>query len=123
MNASTHFFSSGLDRYDHHPVLIAASSESAARRAAETVQQADLPLWAMPIEQALARFGKQSSATAFWLEVEADGPDLDPLLDRLDAEVGAGAFPAIIPKQSDIDPKWMKLDRGPWPKGIGLLSS
>jgi DNA-binding MarR family transcriptional regulator len=96
MNASAHYFSSGLDRYQHHPVLIAASSELAARRAAETVEQADLPIWAMPIEQALPRLAQQSSTTAFWLEVDADGPHLDPLLDRLEAEVCAGSFPAII---------------------------
>src|SRR5204863_4278144 len=97
MNASSPFFSAGLERYDQQPVLIAASSKFAAMQAVEVAQQAKFPVIAIPIENALERLGQQGQASAFWLEVESDsGKDLDRLLDRLDAEVGTGRFPAII---------------------------
>jgi DNA-binding MarR family transcriptional regulator len=39
----------------------------------------------------------QGNASAIWLEIEEDGGDtLDRLLDRIQAEVGAGRFPAIV---------------------------
>src|SRR5688500_6651175 len=97
MNASVYPVSSGLDSYGAPPVLIAASSERAARRAAETIAAADLPLISVPIEAAVDRLDRQGAASALWLELEDDGgPELDRLLERVEAEAGNGAFPAII---------------------------
>ena len=96
MNASAYPVSSGLDRYGGPPVLIAASSERAARRAAETAEGAGFPTFSIPVDGVLARLEQQGAAAAFWLELEDDAdPDLDRILDRIDSEVGAGRFPAI----------------------------
>jgi len=106
MNASAYPVSSGLDAYSRPPVLIAASSEAAARRAAATAEDAGFPVFSIPIDAVVRRLEEQGRASAFWLEIEDDaGPPLDRVLDRIDAEVGAGRFPAIIAApQSLIDP-------------------
>jgi DNA-binding MarR family transcriptional regulator len=106
MNASAYPIASGLELYGKPPVLIAASSESAARRAATTVQQAEFPVFAVPIEGALGRLDYQGAASAVWVEFDSDhGPVLDRLLDRIEAEVSVGRFPAIIAApRSLIDP-------------------
>ena len=106
MNASVYPISAGLDCYGLPPLLIAASSEAAARRAAETADAAQLPFVSVPIEALLARLDRQGSAEAVWLELEDDpGPELDRILERIDAEAGVGRFPAIIAApQSMIDP-------------------
>ena len=97
MNASAYPVSSGLDFYSKPPVLIAATSERAARRAAETAEAAGYPVFSIPIGSVLQRLEVQGSASAFWLEVEEDGgPLLDQVLDRIDAEVGTGRFPAVV---------------------------
>ena len=97
MNLSVYPVSSGLDRYGGPPVLIAASSEQAARRAAETAEGAGYPIYSIPVEGVLARLEQQGAAAAFWLELDDDpGADLDRILDRIVSEVGVGRFPAII---------------------------
>lgn len=106
MNESLFPVASGLDAYGVPPMLIAASSEHAARRAAETAEGAKLPFVSIPIEATLSRLDKQSKAEVVWLELEGDpGLELDRILDRIEAEVSAGHFPAIIAApQSLIDP-------------------
>jgi DNA-binding MarR family transcriptional regulator len=54
----------------------------------------------------LTRLDQQGSAEAVWLELEDDRvPELDRILDRIDAEAGAGRFPAVIAApQSLVDP-------------------
>jgi DNA-binding MarR family transcriptional regulator len=106
MNPSLFPATSRLDFYGTPPVLIAASSDFGARRAAETVEGAELPFVSIPVEAMLERLEQQSRATAIWLELDDDpGPELDAVLDRIDAEVGAGRFPAIISApRSLIDP-------------------
>ena len=105
MSSSIFPVASGLDHYGAPPILIAAPSELAARRAAETVD-ADTPYCAVPIGEVLTRLDQQSSAAALWLELEEDaGPEIDRILDRIDVEVGAGRFPAVIAApQSIVDP-------------------
>jgi len=106
MNASAYPISSALDAYGGLPILIAASSENAARRAAEIAEGAGFPFFSMPVEATLSRLEQQGQAAAFWLELEDDaGPPLDRILDRIESEVGAGRFPAIIAApRSLIDP-------------------
>jgi DNA-binding MarR family transcriptional regulator len=91
--------------------LIAASSERGARRAAEIAEGAGYPVFSIPVEGVLARLEQQGQAAAFWLELEDDiGPDLDRILDRIDCEVGAGRFPAIIAAPSSlIDPIFTRI--------------
>ena len=110
MNASVYPVASGLDHYGAPPILIAASSEAAARRAAETID-GNSPFFSIPIDQLLSRLDRQGSAAALWLELEDDlGPELDCILDRIDAEVGAGTFPAIIAApQSMVDPIFTRI--------------
>ena len=106
MNASIYPVSAGLESYGKSPVLIAASSEAAARRAADTADGAELPYVTVPVAAMLARLDQQSSAEAVWLELEDDaGAELDRILDRIDAEVGAGRFAAVIAApQALMDP-------------------
>lgn len=106
MNASAYPISSDLDSYGVSPVLIAASCETAARRAAKIADGAKLPYFAIGIDDVLPRLDQQASAAAFWLELDHDpGPVLDAILDRIESEVGAGRFPAIIAAPSSlIDP-------------------
>ncbi|MFL6738186.1 MAG: hypothetical protein ACJ8FJ_03235, partial [Sphingomicrobium sp.] len=78
MNASAYPVSSALDAYGGPPVLIAASSENAARRAAEIAEGAGFPVFSMPVEAILSRLEQQGQAAAFWLELDEDpGPPLD----------------------------------------------
>jgi DNA-binding MarR family transcriptional regulator len=114
VNASIFPISSGLDSYGQPPVLIGASSELAARRAAEVAEGASLPFIAIPIEAMLPRLEQQGSAAAIWLEIEEDpGPSLDAILDRIDAEVGAGRFPAVISAPGSlIDPIIARIRTG-----------
>jgi DNA-binding MarR family transcriptional regulator len=111
MNASAYPIASGLESYGAPPVLIAASSERGARRAAETIDDAGAPFFSIPIGQMLSRLDQQTSAAALWLELEDDpGAELDRILERIDAEVGAGRFPAIIAApQSLIDPIFTRI--------------
>jgi DNA-binding MarR family transcriptional regulator len=111
MNASAYSVSSGLGRYNGPPVLIAASSERGARRAAETAEAAGFPVFSIPVDGVLKRLEQQGRAAAFWLELENDlSSDLDRILDRIDAEVGAGRFPAVIAAPNSlIDPIFTRI--------------
>ncbi len=105
MNASAYPASNGLADYGLPPILIAASSERAGARAAETAEQAGYPSVTVPIADAFERLKIQAQASAVWIEVEGDEPLLDCLLDRLEGEVASGRFPAVIAApQSLIDP-------------------
>ena len=94
MNASAYPVSNGLAEYGLPPILIAASSERAGARAAETAEQAGYPFFTVPIGSALERLEVQAGASAVWIEVEDDEPALDHLLDRLNNEVASGCYPA-----------------------------
>jgi DNA-binding MarR family transcriptional regulator len=111
MNASAYPVSSGLDAYGRPPVLIAASSECGARRAAETIEGAGYPVFSIPVDAILDRLEHQGAAAALWLELEDDScPDLDRIFDRIDSEVGAGRFPAIIAAPASlIDPIFTRI--------------
>jgi hypothetical protein len=79
------------------PVLVAASSDTAQRRAAEAIEGAGFRVAAVAMPDAFDRLGLQVSASALWIEAdEEDGPSLDRLLARVDAEAGIGRFPSII---------------------------
>src|SRR5688500_2265865 len=112
MNASAYPVSDGIAEYGLPPLLIAASSERAGTRAAETAEQAGYPSITVPIDGAFERLKIQARASAVWIEVEGDEPALDSLLDRLGAEVDSGRFPAVVAAPHClIDPITARLDR------------
>ena len=79
------------------PVLLAASSPHASDRAAASIEAAGFRVAAVPLADAIDRLAIQAAASAIWVEVDQDdGAALDRLLDRVDAEVGSGRFPAIV---------------------------
>ena len=105
MNASAYPASNGLAEYGLPPILIAASSERAGARAAETAEYAGYPSVTVPIGSALERLEIQAGASAVWIEVEGDESALDSLLRRLEDEVDFGRYPAIVAApHSLIDP-------------------
>ena len=100
MTASAYPASASLDRYGPSPVLIAASSPAAARRAAETVEQAGYPAFSVPIEEAIARLDKQGAASACWIELDEDaGPSLTGCSIASMPRSGRGAFRRSFPRQ------------------------
>jgi DNA-binding MarR family transcriptional regulator len=88
------------------PVLIAASSPDAEARAVANAEAAGFRTAAVRVEDASARLGQQAAASAFWIELDNDaGPELDRLLDRVEAEAACGRFPAVISATSTlVDP-------------------
>ena len=107
MNASVYPVSPDPDLFGGPPpVLIAATSAAAAARAATTIELAGYRTSAVLLDEAPRRIDIQAAASAFWLEVDEDaGTLLDQLLDRVETEVAAGRFPAIISAPSMlIDP-------------------
>ncbi|MCL6740757.1 winged helix DNA-binding protein [Sphingomonas sp. RB56-2] len=104
MKASVFPVAARLDEYGSPPILIGASSERAARRAAVSFGE-NTPYFYVAVDQLLSRLDQQASAEAVWLELEEDTEALDRILDRIDSEVGAGHFPAIIAApRSLVDP-------------------
>ena len=88
------------------PVLIAATSDEARARASVTAEAGGFRAAAVAVEEAVDRLDIQVAASALWIEVDRDpGATLDRLLDRVEAESGRGAFPAIVSAPSAmIDP-------------------
>ena len=86
------------------PLLIAASSESAMRRARATADLSGMRIGAqLAIEEASKRLEQQASASAIWIEIDRDcGPELDRLLDSVDAAVANRRFGAVLSLTSDV---------------------
>lgn len=80
------------------PLLVAASSDSAMRRARETAEACGLRIGAvLGIDEASERLRQQASASAIWIEVDQDcGPALDRLLDDVDDAVESRRFGAVL---------------------------
>jgi DNA-binding MarR family transcriptional regulator len=84
---------------DAPPVLIAGSSTSALARAHSTVAAAGLRVAdAGTIEAALPRIQQQGSASAIWLELDEAslGAPAHQLLQRIDEDVRAERYPAVV---------------------------
>ena len=86
------------------PLLVAASSDSAMRRARETAEASGLRIGAvLGIDEAGERLRHQASASAIWIEVDQDcGPALDRLLDDVDDAVESRRFGAVLSLTSDM---------------------
>jgi len=88
---------SSLDYAGPPPVLLAAASEQARERASAAIEAAGFRIAHVTIEDAPERIALQAAASALWVEADGDGgAALDRLLDRVEAEVASGRFPAVI---------------------------
>lgn len=96
-----------LSYSDKPPILISATSESAMARAVRTIEAVEHRIAdTISIAAARGRAEQQIAAAAMWLELDRDGgPDMDDLLDYLDAKVREGRFAAVVSTTADlIDP-------------------
>jgi DNA-binding MarR family transcriptional regulator len=86
------------------PLLIAASSEPAFRRAREIAGMSGLRIGAqLGIDEARDRLKQQASASAIWIEVDRDcGEALDGLLDDVDELVSDRRIGAVLSITSDL---------------------
>ena len=79
------------------PVLLVAASAPSRARATANIEAAGLRTAPVALEEAIERIAIQPAASALWIELDSDdGAPLDRLLDRVNAEAGAGRFPAIV---------------------------
>ena len=83
---------------DGPPILVAASSDEAMRRAMRTIDSAGWRIGdRMEIGSAHERIQRQIAATAVWLELDRDcGEPMDQVLDCVSANVSEGRFAAVV---------------------------
>jgi DNA-binding MarR family transcriptional regulator len=86
------------------PLVIAATSPAAMRRARETADSAGLRIGCqLAIEDAAARLSQQVSASAIWIELDSDcGDSLDELLDEVDELVAKRPIGAVFSVTADM---------------------
>ncbi|MFP5330207.1 MAG: hypothetical protein ACLGHC_08765 [Alphaproteobacteria bacterium] len=86
------------------PLILAASSEPAMRRARETAEASGLRIGAqLDIREAPQRLRHQAAASAIWIEVDREcGPELDTLLDTVDEAVASRRFGAVLSLSPDM---------------------
>jgi len=86
------------------PLLIAASSDRALRRARETASGAGLRVGAeLRIDEATDRLGEQAAASAIWIEVDRDcGDSLNLLLDAVEDASETRRIGAVLSVSSEI---------------------
>lgn len=89
---------------DSAPLILAASSPQAGRRARRMLDHVGARIAAeLPIDQALERLDRQVAASAVWVEVDADaGGALDDLLHQVARDVGEGRYAAVVSTSRDI---------------------
>ena len=85
------------------PLLVAASSDSALRRAKDSATASGMRLSAqLDISSAPERLRQQAAASAIWIEVDRDcGADLDRLLDEVDEAIAGRRFGAVLSLTSE----------------------
>ena len=83
---------------DSAPVLLAASSGSALRRAEATIKSTGFRVAAkLPVEEVLARLKVQASAAAVWLELDRDcGEMMDEVVSQVSHDAARGVYAAVI---------------------------
>ena len=94
----------GLSYDSQPPLLIAASSGPAMRRALDTAGSSGLRIGAqVQIDQASERLRQQASLSAIWVELDRDcGRSLDDLLDHVDELVAKRRVGAVVSLTSDV---------------------
>jgi hypothetical protein len=86
------------------PLLVAASSDAALRRARQTADASGLRVGALlSVDEASERLRHQASASAIWIEVDRDcGETLDRLLDQVEDAIAGRRFGAVLSVTSDV---------------------
>ena len=86
------------------PMLIAATSDAALRRARQTADLLGVRVGAqLDVDSALERLGQQVSASAIWIEVDEQcGAGLDRLLDAVDELVASRRIGAVLSLTEDV---------------------
>src|SRR6476646_5495156 len=99
-----HSLPSDLSYSTQAPVLIVASSDTAMARARRTVEASGLRVGAaVPVEAARDRIELQASATAIWIEIDADGGEtMDGLLRHVSRDVSDGRYAAVVATQAPL---------------------
>lgn len=98
--------------FDYAPVLIAGDSDDALHRAARVVEAAGLRVAdRVGLDVALARIDRQARASAMWIELDEDGGGpMDLLLDRVNRDVEAGRYGAVVSARAALlDPLSARL--------------
>ena len=90
--------------FDPPPILIAGDSDSALDRATRTIIASGLRIAdRVRIETAPERIDRQVSASALWVELEADGgTPMDRLLEQVKRDSGEGRYAAIVAAPADL---------------------
>jgi len=96
--------SNDLSYSDQPPIILAATSDAAMRRAERAVEAWGTRIGArLTIEEASERLGRQGRASALWLEIDRDaGVQLDQLLDQVLAEVRDERCAAVVSTTKDV---------------------
>jgi DNA-binding MarR family transcriptional regulator len=86
------------------PLLLAATSESALRKARDSAQAAGLrAVGEVGIDKAVQRLRQQAAATGIWIELDQEsGADLDSLLDEVEALSSSRRFGAVVSVTADL---------------------
>ena len=80
------------------PLLVAATSETALRRARDTAAASGFrAVCQLGMREARDRLRQQASAVGIWIEIDRDcGGELDELLDDVDRRAGGRPFGAVV---------------------------
>jgi len=86
------------------PLLVAASSDAALRRARQTADASGFRVGALlSIDEASERLSQQASASAIWIEVDRDcGETLDRLLDQVEDAIDGRRCGAVLSVTSEV---------------------
>lgn len=98
---------------DKPPVIVAANSEAAMRRALGTIEASGLRIGGrMGVEAAKERITIQPKATAIWLELDDDcGGPMDELLNLVSKDVVDGRYAAVVSMSAALlDPVIARVD-------------
>jgi hypothetical protein len=102
--ASIHTGTADISYSGRPPVLVAATSDAAARRAERTIAASGLRVGAvLPIEQASQRITVQGAASALWVELDRDcGGPVEELLTQVSDDVANGRYAAVVSATGDL---------------------
>jgi DNA-binding MarR family transcriptional regulator len=86
------------------PLLVAATSEAALRRARETASALGMRvICQVGIAEARQRLSQQAATSGIWIELDGDaGEELDLLLDEVEDRAAGRRFAAVVSLTSDL---------------------
>jgi DNA-binding MarR family transcriptional regulator len=86
------------------PLLVAATSEAALRRARETASALGMrAICQVGIAEARQRLSQQAATSGIWIELDGDaGEELDLLLDEVEDRAAGRRFAAVVSLTSDL---------------------